>query len=60
MTPDTPPASDTSRAGERLRMQLLEALRLALTKTERAAVITELVMLYGQAFRLTKHLRLSI
>ena len=52
MTPDTPPASvgDTVHAGERLRMELLDALRLALIKTERAAVLTETVMFYGQAF----------
>jgi hypothetical protein len=53
MTPDKRPASvaDIARAGERLRMALLDALRLALIKTERAGVLTEMVMFYGQAFR---------
>jgi hypothetical protein len=37
-------------SAERLRMELLVALRSALVTAERASVVTELVMLYGQAF----------
>lgn len=51
MTPDTPPApvADVVLAGERLRMELLDALRGA-GEGERAAVLLEVAMFYGQAF----------
>jgi hypothetical protein len=40
-------------ARERLRMELLEALRRALSEGERAPVVTESAMFFGQAFRTT-------
>ena len=51
MTPDTPPApvANVVAAGERLRLDLLDALRGARVN-ERAGVQTELMMFYGQAF----------
>ncbi len=49
---DTAPVTLTNlvTAGERLRMELLDALRRAGGPRERAAVTTEMVMFYGQAF----------
>jgi hypothetical protein len=52
MTPDTPPVpiAKLAHEGERLRRELLDALRRADSPAGKAAVVTEMVMLYGQAF----------
>jgi hypothetical protein len=50
--PDNPPAPIAAlvHQAERLRMELLDALRRAPSPGERGAVLTEMMLLFGQAF----------
>lgn len=51
MTHPPAPVAKIAHEGERLRMALLDDLRRADGSPERAAVVTEMMMLFGQAFR---------